>query len=167
MVNVAHALFDQASNPNLHHIKKRDNAIFSSFVRTCNFCAKQIQNNEPSNLKIFLTSLFMHCAIDKMKGCFVIFNSSFTEQNYEHLFLDMAKGIMKANELYAQNSYQLWLITCQGEQIIITWLLAGLHNPQLAPRCIQLNILTIWTLVWYDRVGKNVASKRNVVLSTT
>ena len=96
-----------------------------------------------------------------------MFNSSFTEQNYEHLFLDMAKGIMKANELYAQNSYQLWLITCQGEQIIITWLLAGLHNPQLAPRCIQLNILTIWTLVWYDRVGKNVASKRNVVLSTT
>ena len=114
----------------------------------------------------------LHCLctaqlISKMKGCFVIFNSSFTEQNYEHLFLDMAKGIMKANELYAQNSYQLWLITCQGEQIIITWLLAGLHNPQLAPRCIQLNILTIWTLVWYDRVGKNVASKRNVVLGTT
>ena len=68
-----------------------------------------------------------------MKGSFVIFNSSFTEQNYEHLFLDMAKGIMKANELYAQNSYQLRLITCQGEQIIFTWLLASLHNPQLAP----------------------------------
>ena len=134
MVNVAHALFDQASNPNLHHIKKGSMLFFLHLSEPVIFVQNKCRITNHQTWKYSL----LHCLctaqlISKMKGCFVIFNSSFTEQNYEHLFLDMAKGIMKANELYAQNSYQLWLITCQCEQIIITWLLASLHNPQLAP----------------------------------